>query len=177
MGHTWTEHRSQSLLIAQLLALDGRALSKEAKMERKKKAKRGRGRNNHWERNVLSTGAPANCLAHEFMGRVGRRLDLDAALTPQGWWISAQQTTAQFDIGFSTFFSFLPSRHRHLPPREDPRPPPTSEVAQLWWIGILWVSNPLCGSLMSRRKNSAAPASSRRFSIKGKFSSVGVNFH
>lgn len=34
---------------------------------------------------MLSTGAPANCLAHEFMGRVGRRLDLDAALTPQGW--------------------------------------------------------------------------------------------
>lgn len=122
MGHTWTEHRSQSLLIAQLLALDGRALSKEVKMERKKKGKRGRERNNHWERNVLSTGAPANCLAHEFLGRVGRRLDLDAALTPQGWWISAQQTTAQFDIGFSTFF-FFPSFH-HPPPRSPVRSGP-----------------------------------------------------
>lgn len=73
------------------------------------------------------------------------------------------------------FLSFLPDIATCLPGRTPPSPP--SEVARLWWIGILWVSNPLCGSLMSQKKNSAAPASSRRFSIKGKFSSAGVNFH
>lgn len=43
-------------------------------------------RNNHWERNVLSTGAPTNCLAHELVGHVSRLLDLDPALLPQGCW-------------------------------------------------------------------------------------------
>lgn len=91
--------------------------------------------------------------------------------------ISAQQTTAQFDMDFSFFFflSFLPDIATCLPGRTPP-----SEVARLWWIGLLRVSNPLCGSLMRRRQNSAAPASSIRNSIKGKFSSyrtVSVNFH
>lgn len=45
----------------------------------------------------------------------------------RGVGIPAQQTTAQFDMDFSFFFSFLPSRHRHLAPREDP----PSEVARL----------------------------------------------
>lgn len=46
--------------------------------------------------------------------------------------ISAQQTTAQFDMDFSFFFfSFLPSRHRHLPPREDP--PVRSGPAVMDW--------------------------------------------
>lgn len=55
-------------------------------MKEKGEEKEGGRGNNHWKRNVLSTGAPANCLAHEFTGRVGRQLDLDAALAPQGCW-------------------------------------------------------------------------------------------
>lgn len=43
------------------------------------------GRKGGRERNVLSAGAPANCLAHEFTG-VLHRLDLDPALPPRGCW-------------------------------------------------------------------------------------------
>lgn len=69
-----------------------RGIFAEAKTKKKKQEKKrgGGGRrgegNNHWERNTLSTGAPTNCLAHEFMGRVSRLLDLDPALPPQGCW-------------------------------------------------------------------------------------------
>lgn len=55
-------------------------------MKAKREEKDGGRELNHWERTVLSTGAPANCLAHEFTGRVRRRLDLDPALPPQGCW-------------------------------------------------------------------------------------------
>lgn len=54
---------------------------REGKRDREEEASE---KNNHWERSVLSAGAPANCLAHEFVGCVSRQLDLDPALTPQG---------------------------------------------------------------------------------------------
>lgn len=153
MGHSWTEHCSQSADSRTVGA--GPASIFKGWSERKRKGEGGRERNNHWERNVLSTGAPTNCLAHEFTGCVRRRLDLDPALPPQGCWHlnSADDSSVWHGISFSFFLFFFPSfQTSQLTSPKGPPPPPLSpsEVAWLWWIGIFWVSNLLRGSLMRR---------------------------
>lgn len=71
--------------MADLKALDRSYLKRSKdRLRDKERRKGGSERNNHWERNVLSAGAPANCLTHEFVGRVSRLLD--PALPPQGCW-------------------------------------------------------------------------------------------
>lgn len=87
----------------------------------KTKTKEGVGEgNNHWERNVLSTGAPANCLAHEFVGRVSRLLDLDPALPPQGCWHLSSPDDSSVWHGLFFFFPFLPAIAAFLPQRFPP---------------------------------------------------------
>ena len=107
---------------------------KRGRIEREVEREEASERNNHWGRNVLSAGAPANCLAHEFVGRVSRLLDVDPALPPQGCWHlgSPDDSSVRHE-------HFLQATAASFPPRGSPLHPPASEVAWLWWIGILCV--------------------------------------
>lgn len=61
-----------------------RGVLREGEWRRRRRGRGGAGeRNNHWERDVLSTGAPANCLAHEL---VGYWIWMQLCLQPQGCW-------------------------------------------------------------------------------------------
>lgn len=171
MGHTWTEHCSRVRWWPNCWRWTGEHFQRRRGWSERKRGREG-GREIIIERKmchprglllIASLMSLRDMFLIDWMWIQLRRLG--------GVGISAQQTTAQFDMSFSFLFnfSFLPDIATWLPGRT-----PSSEVARLWWIGILWVSNPLCGSLMRRRKNSAAPASSIKNSIKGTFLSHGT---
>lgn len=88
----------------------------------------------------------------------------------RGVGISAQQTTARFDMCFF-FSSFLPSKHRNLLPREPPLSPSRSGLAVMDWHPLsvkpaLWLFNE---AAWQRRNSAAAAAASMGNSIKGPF--------
>lgn len=150
----------------QLLALDGHFQRRQRWSKRKRGREGGReiiiGRKMYYPRGLLliaSLVSLRDMFVVDWMWIQLCRL--------RGVGISAQQTTAQFDIIFSSFYFIYPSFQTL--PLGSPEGPLPSELALLWWIGILWVSNPLCGSLMSF----AALASS----IKKKKNQLKVSFY
>lgn len=136
-------HWNDSWIVSTGLARKQRNF-KRRKDKTKRKEGVGEG-NNHWERNVLSTGAPANCLAHEFVGRVSRLLDLDPALPPQGCWhLSSPDDSSVWHGLFFFFLSFQPLQ------LSSPRgfPPIRSGLAMMDWHPVS--VKLLYGSLMRR---------------------------
>lgn len=116
----------RSAAMAERPVLD--CFSRYIKKKKTERRRRGGGdeRNNHWEKDVLSTGAPANCLAHKVVGCISRLLDVDPALPPQGCWHlgSTDDSSVWHQLFFLFFFNHqLPTiRKSVFSPRGFPAP-------------------------------------------------------